>query len=475
MALVIQADKIKNPSLKPTKPFAKHIFRAYDIRGLVDDELSVELYYNVGRGLGAVMREKKKKVILLGFDARLSSYEFASSLSDGLQDSGIDVISVGLVPSPVLYFAFGNLDCNSGVMVTGSHNPKEYNGIKMVVDGENLTSSDIEDLYFRINEKRFYDGNATYREIDVIPSYIQTIKDQIQLQRPLKVVIDCGNGVAGALAGNLFRGIGAQVTELYCDVDGNFPNHHPDPSIPENMNCLSELVQSQKFDIGLAFDGDADRLGVVTSKGEIIWPDRQLICLAQSILKSNPGAAVVYDVKCSSLLEEAINNAGGKAIMSPTGHSVVKKAMRDNNALLAGEMSGHIFIKDNWSGFDDALYSAARLLEILAKSPLRVEEQFALIPDSINTQELKVHVNEQQKFKLMSRIVDTWFFDEGRCLYIDGLRWQSNRGWGLVRASNTSPYLILRFEADNQEDLIYIQNLFKARFKALDPTLRLPF
>ncbi len=470
-------DILANNSVDAEKPltFDKHIFRAYDIRGIVGSELTPELYYNVGRGLAAMMHEQNQSTMLLGYDARLSSESLANALSKGLTDSGINVVSVGLVPSPVLYFAFGHLDISSGVMVTGSHNPKEYNGIKMVINGTNLTDIDIEKLYFRISKQKFINGKGSFKQLNIISDYIKAITSQIQLARPLKIAIDCGNAVAGAFAGELFRSIGAEVLELYCEVDGSFPNHHPDPSIPENMSDLTKLVKAQKCDIGLAFDGDADRLGVVTLGGRIIWPDRLLIILAQAILKRKPGAVIVYDVKCTSLLETSIIKAGGKPLMSPTGHSIVKKIMREQKAEIAGEMSGHIFIKDNWSGFDDALYSAARLLDILANSSESVEAQFAAIPDSINTPEMKILVDEHSKFDLMTKIIDSWRFDEGECVYVDGLRWQHQNGWGLVRASNTSPYLILRFEADSNESMNHIKELFRAKFKALDPNLQLPF
>lgn len=453
----------------------KHIFRAYDIRGIVDRELNEHVYYTVGKTIGAVLVEKQKNTILLGFDARLSSEALAKALACGLQDSGIDVISIGLVPSPVLYFAFQHLNVDSGVMVTGSHNPKEYNGIKMVVGGINLTDIEIEALYFRAKTQNFYHGNGTFKQVNIIDAYIQKIQSQIQLKRPLKVAIDCGNGVAGAFAGKLFKAIGAEVLELYCQVDGRFPNHHPDPSIKDNMLDLIDLVLQQQCDIGLAFDGDADRLGVVTACGQIIWPDRQLILLAQDVLKRNPGATIIYDVKCSSLVKQAVTAAGGSAIMSPTGHSIVKKVMRQTGALLAGEMSGHIFIKEKWSGFDDGLYSAARLLAILADSNKTVSAQFAEIPDRINTPELKIAVAEHQKFHLMTKIIDSWQFDDGQTLLIDGLRWQCDKGWGLVRASNTSPYLVVRFEGESEQALQHIQAEFKKRFKEVEPSLVLPF
>lgn len=476
MALDTQVNSINDPLFQVVSNLNKHIFRAYDIRGLIDTELTSDVFYTIGRSLAILMHEKAQTTCLIGFDARLTSESYASALGAGLLDSGIDVISVGQVPSPVLYFAFEHLQVTSGVMITGSHNPKEYNGVKIVIDGKNLTEADIEAVYQNASAQTFIDGRGAYRQsTGVVDAYIAKISQQITLSRQLKVAIDCGNGVAGAFAGQLFKAIGAEVLELYCEVDGRFPNHHPDPAIEANVADLIQLVKDEKCDLGLAFDGDADRLGLITNTGKIIWPDRQLMLLAQDILKRKPGAVIVYDVKCSSLLRAVIEAAGGQALMCPTGHSIVKKVMRENGAQLAGEMSGHIFIKDNWSGFDDALYSAARLMEILSNSPLDVDQQFAVLPDSVNTPELKIRVEEAEKFSLMAQIINTWRFDNGENILIDGLRYETERAWGLIRASNTSPYLVTRFEGKTLADMEYVQQLFRTKLLDMAPHLTLPF
>lgn len=475
VVLAIQESK-KKTDYQLVKNLVKHIFRAYDIRGIVGDELTADVFYTIGRGLGALLKDKQIGSCVLGFDGRLSSEAFADALTLGLLHSGIDVVSVGMVPSPVLYFALEQLTLCSGVMITGSHNPKEYNGIKIVVDGKNLNAPEIEALYLRIKAGDYVSGEGVYSQTSVIDAYIEAIANQCQLHRTLRIAIDCGNGVAGLLAGRLFRAIGAEVIELFCDVDGNFPNHHPDPSVKENVQALISLVQSEACDLGLAFDGDADRLGIVTPNGELIWPDRQMILLAQDLLKRKPGETIVYDVKCSYLLEQAIKQAGGIPLMCPTGHSIVKKVMRENNVLLAGEMSGHIFIKDAWNGFDDALYAGARILTILANnvslSPL---EQLEQLPNSINTPELKIMVEEAEKFALMSAIIEQWQFEEGQCSYVDGLRWQSDNGWGLIRASNTTPCLVARFEAATEGFLHEIQQLFRNKLLEIDARLEVPF
>ena len=477
VALGIQGSGNTMKNYNITKEINRRIFRAYDIRGIVDKDINEDIYYTIGLALGVELHAKKKSSVALGYDARLSSKSLSDALAQGLLSSGINVISVGQVPSPVLYFALGHLQIDSGVMVTGSHNPKDYNGIKMVVDLKSLADSEIMTLYERILNNQFScpSGAATYKELDIVADYIEAICSQVQLARPLKVAIDCGNGVAGGFASRLFSSIGAEVIELFCEVDGRFPNHHPDPSVEENLVDLIKVVKQENCDLGLAFDGDADRLGFITNSGDIIWPDRQLIFLLKDILKRNPGASIVFDVKCSSLVEDAIKEFGGKPHMCPTGHSYVKKMMREKEALLAGEMSGHIFIKEQWSGFDDALYSAARLLKIIAESDGTSQQQFNKIPDRFNTPEIKIPVSEEKKFGFMQTFIENWNSEQGESIFIDGLRYQSDDSWGLIRASNTSPYLVARFESSSQLGLEGMMQFFRQKLLEHDNSLKIPF
>ena len=378
-------------------------------------------------------------------------------------DSGIKVIDLGAVATPVMYYAAYTQGIDSGLMVTGSHNPADYNGIKIVLAGTTLAHADIDILYDLVDTGQSVSGQGEYQLLDVMDNYIQRIVSDIQLERPLKVVVDCGNGIAGA------------VIPLYCEVDGRFPNHHPDPTVEENLVDLRATVLAHKADIGLAFDGDADRLGVLTNQGEIIWPDRLMMLYAQEVLQRNPGATIVYDVKCSSHLADVIEQAGGIAKMCPTGHSIVKRIMREDKAALAGEMSGHLFFKDRWYGFDDALYSACRLLEVLSKSRQTVSEQFLSIPNSINTPEIKIPILDAEKFSFMQRFSEQANFPEARLITIDGLRVEFAHGWGLIRASNTTPCLVARFEARDNTSLRAIQDLFKRQLHALDQALAIPF
>lgn len=462
-------------TLNVVSELPRHIFRAYDIRGLIEQELTPNAFFTIGKALAVHLHEQNQTTTVLGYDGRLSSPSLAEALKQGLLTSGINVIAIGCVPSPILYYALSHLKVGNGVIITGSHNPSNYNGIKMVVEGQNLTKEGVASLYHRVQSQQFQLGQGHYSETNVIEQYIAEISQQVQLQRPIKVAIDCGNGIAGAFAGKLFRAIGAEVVELYCEVDGHFPNHHPDPSVAENLSDLIQVVQQEDCELGLAFDGDADRLGVVTNEGEIIWPDRQLILIARDILTRHPNAVMVYDIKCSATVESAILAANGQPRMCPTGHSIVKKTMKETGALLAGEMSGHIFINERWSGFDDGLYAGVRVLEILAKSARSATDQLQALPKKPTTPELKIAVAESEKFVLMKRLIDEWQFAEGECLYMDGLRWQTDDGWGLVRASNTSPYLIVRFEADSVQRLNEIQSIFREKLLQLDSRLLLPF
>jgi len=458
-----------------TPTIDRSLFRAYDIRGIVDVGLTEDLVYALGRAIGSMAMASGEKRIALGRDARLSGPRLSQKLQAGLQDSGCDVLDIGIVPTPLLYYATHVLDTRSGVMLTGSHNPAEYNGLKMVINGKTLAEAEIQELYDRIVAGRFTEGCGQKVDVDMIERYITRVTDDIQLTRPLKIVVDGGNGVAGAVAPELFRRMGCDVHELFCEMDGRFPNHHPDPSQTENLQDLIRVVRETGADIGLAFDGDADRLGVVTTRGDVIWPDRQLMVFAKEILKRQPGAKIIYDVKCTSHLAGVIKEAGGEPLMWKTGHSLVKAKLAETGAALAGEMSGHIFFKDRWYGFDDAVYSAARLLEILAKTDGNSDALFSDIPDSVNTPELKVYVDESEKFSLMNRLVDSANFGSAEVVTIDGLRVNFADGWGLVRPSNTTPCLVLRFEAESQKVLEKIQNVFREFLWACDADLVLPF
>jgi phosphomannomutase/phosphoglucomutase len=453
----------------------RSIFRTYDIRGIVETSLTPEVVYEAGRAIASAVLERDQKAVIVGRDGRLSGPELVDALSQGIRAGGCNVIDIGAVPTPLVYFTAHTTDSNSGVMVTGSHNPPEYNGLKIVIAGETLAEDGIQDLYRRIVEGDLQSGEGSYETADVISDYIEYVTKDIKVSGGKKVVLDCGNGIAGAVAPQLFRALGCEVTELFCDVDGNFPNHHPDPGKPENLTDLIQAVEEQQADIGLAFDGDGDRLGVVASDGTIIWPDRLLMLFAMDVLNRNSGAQIIYDVKCSRYVGQVVRDFGGKALMWKTGHSLIKAKMKETGALLAGEMSGHIFFKERWFGFDDALYSAARLLEILANDPRNSSAVFSALPDSVNTAEINVSMQEGEPKQFMERLLETAHFEDADVVTIDGVRADFADGWGLVRASNTTPSLVLRFEADNTEALDRIQAQFKQAMLAAQPDLSLPF
>ncbi len=454
---------------------SQSIFRAYDIRGIVNETLTPDVVYAIGLAIGTEAQKRSQQQVVIARDGRLSGPSLNMALKEGLLNSGCDVIDIGAVPTPVLYFATSTFATQSGVMLTGSHNPPDYNGLKIVLAGETLAEDTIQALYRRIVDQDFHQGRGQYDTYDIVPDYIAHIANDIQLAKPLHVVVDSGNGIAGEVAPKLLRALGCQVEELFCEVDGNFPNHHPDPSQVENLQDLIQRVKNTKADIGLAFDGDADRLGVVTQQGDIIWPDRQMILYARDVLNRNAGATILYDVKCSRHLGTAIAQHGGNPVMCKTGHSLVKAKMREVNAALAGEMSGHIFFKERWFGFDDGLYTAARLLEILSQDARSVSEVFAELPDSVNTPELKLPISDEKKFEFIAELQKKAHFPHAAISTIDGLRVDFPNGWGLVRASNTTPCLVLRFEADTQEGLEHIQMSFRQQLLALDSQLELPF
>jgi phosphomannomutase/phosphoglucomutase len=451
------------------------IFRAYDIRGVVGDTLTVETVRAIGQAIGTVALAAGEKAIVVGRDGRLSGPMLVVALCEGILASGCDVIDLGVVPTPVLYYATHTLTTRSGVMLTGSHNPPDYNGLKIVIQGKTLAEEGIRELYQRIIECRLSAGQGARTEMAIVETYIDHIVRTVPLAKPLKVVVDCGNGVPGGVVPTLYRRLGCEVIELFCEVDGHFPNHHPDPSQAHNLQDLLQAVRLHDADVGLAFDGDGDRLGVVTRKGDIIWPDRQLMLFAKALLAKQPGATIIYDVKCSNHLATVIREHGGIPLMWKTGHSLIKSKLAETGALLAGEMSGHIFIKDRWFGFDDALYAGVRLLEILAAETVDSDAVFATIPDSVNTPELKINVSEEAKFLIMDKLIANANFTMAEVVTIDGLRVNFADGWGLIRPSNTTPCLVLRFEAVTEAVLARIQQIFRDFILAVEPGLVLPF
>lgn len=458
-------------------PLQRSIFRAYDIRGVVGTNLDPGIARLIGEVIGSILIEKGLKGIVVGYDGRLSSPSLAQGLMDGLASTGVTVLDLGCVATPVVYFASHKTDFSSGISVTGSHNPPDYNGFKIVIDGHTLSGEAITNIFDRIVEKRIIQAQApgVISKRDIVPEYIRHIADDIQIDRPLKVVVDCGNGVPGAIAPALLRAIGADVEELYCDVDGNFPNHHPDPSDPHNLIDLINIVKHENADLGLAFDGDGDRLGVVTAQGEMIFPDRLLMLFAEDVLNRHPGAAIIYDVKCTGALQGHILRHGGSPIMWKTGHSLIKAKMKETHAELAGEMSGHFFFAERWFGFDDGMYAAARLLEILAASPESIQNLFDALPKPLSTPELKIELNEGEQHPFIERFVEQAQFEGARINLIDGVRADWPDGWGLVRASNTTPVLVVRFEAHDEAAMSRIQNHFRAQLLALNAELKLPF
>jgi len=453
----------------------REVFRAYDIRGIISEQFGDHAFYTLGRAIATQLYSLGRQSIFLARDGRLTSEQLAAALKAGLMASGAHVIDLGAVATPVMYYAVHNGDIDSGVMVTGSHNPADYNGIKMVLAGKTLVQTDIELLYDIVSKAEFYSACGHEEKQEILVDYQQRVVRDIKLQRPLKVVVDCGNGIAGNVIPQVIASLGCEVVPLFCEVDGNFPNHHPDPTVEENLIDLRAAVLAHKADIGLAFDGDADRLGVLTEEGEIIWPDRLMMFYARHILQRLPKSTIVFDVKCSANLAQVIEDAGGVAMMCPTGHSIVKAVMKETQAVLAGEMSGHLFFKDGWYGFDDALFSACRLLEMVSKSPLSVSGQFAAIPNSVNTPEIKIPISDAKKFSFMQQFLQQADFPDADIVRIDGMRVEFEHGWGLLRASNTTPCLIARFEAQNLESLEDIKQRFRVQLWRIDKEMLLPF
>ena len=455
--------------------FPDSIFRAYDIRGVVPETLTAETAYWIGRAIGAESLAQGEPHVSVGRDGRLSGPELVERLIQGVADSGCHVSDVGLVPTPALYYAASVLRGKSGVMLTGSHNPSNYNGFKIVIAGDTLANEQIQALHTRLKSNDLTWGEGSITRVDILPRYFDEITRDIKLSRRLKVVVDCGNGAAGVIAPQLIEALNCEVIPLFCDVDGNFPNHHPDPGKPENLVDLIAKVKETNADLGLAFDGDGDRVGVVTNTGTMVFPDRLLMLFAQDVLERNPAAEIIFDVKCSRRLAPWIEECGGRPLMWKTGHSLIKKKMKETSALLAGEMSGHIFFKERWFGFDDGIYSAARLLEILSKRQATAEELFETFPNDISTPEINIDVTDESKFSIIDALHDAQWGEAAELTTIDGVRVDYPHGWGLVRASNTTPVLVLRFEAETEAELQRIKDVFHAQLKRVAPDLQLPF
>ena len=455
---------------------APEIFKAYDIRGIVDRTLTEDAVERIGRALATMGKAKGVSRFVVGRDGRESGPRLSVALAKGLNAGGADVIDIGVVATPMVYFATYLLGTGSGVMVTGSHNPPDYNGLKMMVAGETLAAGTIQDLRGIVESARFSEGNGKYETADISGPYLDRIASDVKLARPMTIAVDCGNGSPGAFAPKLFRRLGCEVIELFCEVDGTFPNHHPDPSKPENLkDLISELARTDA-EVGLAFDGDGDRLGVVTKNGKIIYPDRQLMLFAEEVLSRNPGAEIIFDVKCTRNMYPWIRKHGGKPLLWKTGHSLIKQKLKETGAPLGGEMSGHVFFKDRWYGFDDGLYAGARLLEILSKAddPTKVLES---LPDSISTPEINVALDrEGENHKLIASLQKTAKFEGATDVNtIDGLRVEYPDGFGLMRASNTTPVIVLRFEGDSDAALARIQKEFKKVLLSAKPDARVPF
>ncbi|MDR6388392.1 phosphomannomutase/phosphoglucomutase [Paraburkholderia phenoliruptrix] len=462
---------------------SKSIFKAYDIRGVIGKTLDADAARSIGRAFGSEVRAQGGDAVVVARDGRLSGPELIQALSDGLRAAGVDVVNVGMVPTPVGYFAAsvplqlegGERRVDSCIVVTGSHNPPDYNGFKMVLRGSAIYGEQIQALHQRIVDEKFSEGSGTYVEYDIADDYLQRIASDVKLARPIKIVVDTGNGVAGGLAPQLFRKLGCELVELFTEIDGNFPNHHPDPAHPENLQDVIRALKETDAEIGFAFDGDGDRLGVVTKDGQIIYPDRQLMLFAEEVLSRNKGAQIIYDVKCTRNLAKWVKDKGGEPLMWKTGHSLVKAKLRETGAPLAGEMSGHVFFKDRWYGFDDGLYTGARLLEILT----RVDDPSKLLnslPNSHSTPELQLKLEEGENFELIARLQkNAQFTGADDVVTIDGLRVEYPDGFGLARSSNTTPVVVMRFEADNDAALKRIQEDFRRVILAEKADAKLPF
>jgi phosphomannomutase/phosphoglucomutase len=437
------------------------IFREYDIRGIVDKDLNPETVELLGRGIGTYYRHKKRREVAVGRDCRLSSSKFFEALTRGLHSTGCEVVDLGTVPTPLLYFAIYHKKIEAGVMITGSHNPPQYNGFKMMVGDETLYGKEIQNIFDIIKNNAFIQEKSSLkRAYDIIPEYQDYLVKNIKLKKKMKVVVDAGNGTAGFVACPVFKRLGCEVIELYCNMDGRFPNHHPDPTLPEALKDLIKKVAETKADLGVAYDGDGDRIGVIDDQGNILWGDQLMVFFSRDILSSNPGAQIIFDVKASKVLYEEVEKLGGRPIMWRTGHSLIKKKIKEEKALLAGEMSGHIFFADRYFGFDDAIYSSARLLELLARSPKKLSQMLSELPKTYHTPEIRVYASDKVKFKIVEEVKKE-LAKKHPIIDIDGVRAIFPQGWGLVRASNTQEVLVLRFEGDTDEALKAIEKEVK--------------
>lgn len=459
----------------PNSALPAHVFKAYDIRGEVPESLNPAFATQLGRALAMRARAASVPSIVVGYDGRHSSPSLAQALVTGIHDGGVDTVEIGQVPTPLVYYAAHTLDTGTGIAITGSHNPPQYNGFKMMMAGVTLHGTDITSLRDEMQRPvGVADTPGKSKLIDIVPAYTDRITSDIKLNRPLKIAVDCGNGVASAIAPRLYRSLGCEVIELFCEVDGSFPNHHPDPADPHNLEDLIRAVQEHNCELGLAFDGDGDRLGVVTRSGEIIWPDRQMILYAQDVLSRLPGSQILFDVKCSRQLAVAIAAAGGEPVMWRTGHSLIKARLKESGAPLAGEMSGHIFFKERWFGFDDGLYTGARLLEILSRTA-DASETLERLPNAFSTPELKIEMKEGEPFSVIEALQRDAGFEGATVSTIDGVRADYPDGFGLARASNTTPVVVLRFEGDTPVALDRIKAQFRDKLHRLAPGVRLPF
>ena len=457
----------------PTLPenFPRHIFRAYDIRGLAPEELDEDMVTNIGRALGTIAGEQEQQAIIVGCDGRTTSPSIKNTLVKALLDSGRDVIDIGVVPTPLLYYATNTLSSKTGVMVTGSHNPAEYNGLKITFDGKPFAGEQLEHLRDKVAEGKFSEGAGRLAKQDVAADYIEAVVSDMAIAAPLKVVVDAGNGVAGAIGPQVLEELGCEVVPLYCEVDGSFPNHHPDPSVDDNLADLQEKVREEEADFGIAFDGDGDRLAAVCADGSIVRADKLLMLYAQDVVSRNPGADVVFDVKCSRHLTQLVSRYGGRPILWKTGHAFMREKVLETGALLGGEFSGHIFFGERWFGFDDGMYAAARLAEIISGAGASLDELLAEYPDTESTPEIRIPVDEDEKFELMQRLESHADFSPGKVNNLDGIRVDYNDGWGLLRASNTIPALIARFEAHDADSLERIMQQFREQLASVEPDL----
>lgn len=456
---------------------ASNIFKAYDIRGIYGKELTLDAIGLIAKSISNLY-PNDNDTIVIGRDGRNSSSEISKALIDSFLKNGKNVIDIGEVPTPVLYFAVNHLSLNSGIIITGSHNPKEYNGLKMIMDGHTLSGGEITRIYDDIIDGAFSNLNllkTSYKNLNISDEYIKQVNRNISIKKKLKIAVDAGNGVAGPIAVEIYQKLGLELIELYCNVDGDFPNHHPNPSDPKNLIDLINEVKKSKCDLGIAFDGDGDRCLILDNKGNIVWPDRQMMIFSKDILSQNQNAKVIYDVKSSSFLANVIKNSGGEPIMCRTGHSYIKKMMRETNAILAGEMSGHVFFNDKWYGFDDGIYCGARMIEIVSNQSIESSEIFADLPNSFSTPEINIPVDKDGiQHDFMEKFKSSAIFENAEISTIDGLRVDYDDGWGLLRASNTTSCLVMRFEAESKERLLEIKNSFISQIRKIDSRLEIP-